>query len=253
MSESQRLLSLLETLKPTHVIHLAAMASPAAAHFDQDLAWKTNVDAVKTLALYAANFGARLVFTSSDFVFRGDLDRPYGETDEANPTTFYGHTKVCAEEHVLANGGLVARLSLLYPLFDDLASNLTRFAKAGNALAELRAVEDEYRSPLRPVDAAAAIVELAFMDVLGTFHLAGPEALSTYTLVSREAVAHNLDIPIRRISRLSVPPPCRPKNVCLDASKLLRLCPHLRFAQVLRSYPELTSCVTELVGTIVRN
>lgn len=224
----------LRAVNPTHIVHLAAVSSPSIVDLKPDLAWKTNVEAVETIAAYVKEFGARLLFTSSDFVFRGDLGRAYTELDEPAPQTLYGYTKLKAEQCLLRHGGIVARLSLLYPTGSDPVENLSRFS-VDKKLTEFRAADDEVRTPLRPGDAAAAIVGLLFTELTGVFHLAGPEALTAYSLVSRQVSASGLTAPVRRISRHSLLPPNRPHNVSLNADKLHRACPGLVLSKVVLS------------------
>lgn len=225
----------LRTVRPTHIVHLAALSSPSVANLNPDLAWKTNVEAVGTLATYAKDFGARLLFASSDFVFRGDLGRAYTEADEPAPQTLYGLTKLKAEQCILHHGGMVARLSLLYPTANDPMASLARFSAVDNNLMEFRAADDEVRTPLRPRDAASAIVGLLFTELGGVFHLAGPEAITAYSLVCRQVAVAGLRTPVRRISRHSLLPPNRPHNVSLSAEKLHRVCPDLCFSKVVPS------------------
>ena len=227
------LLACLRQYEPTHIIHLAALASPAKADRVRRLAWATNVKAVETLASHSREHGSRLIFTSTDFVFRGDLGRPYTEADQPDPATFYGQTKHAAEQFTSSSGGVIIRLSLLRRSFNaTIPFKMTPLIKEGLRKGWLAAADDEYRTPLHANDAAAAIVRLAFMDVSGVFHVAGPETLSAYTLLSRELEGNGLNIDIRKVKRESLMPPSRPDNVSLSTSKLRGLCPDLRFANV---------------------
>ncbi len=227
------LLACLRQYEPTHIIHLAALSSPVKADRAQRLAWATNVTAVETLASHSREHGSRLIFTSTDFVFRGDLGRPYTEADQPDPATCYGQTKHAAEQLTSSSGGVIIRLSLLRHAFNaTIPFRMMPLMREGLRKGWLAAADDEYRTPLRANDAAAAIVRLAFMDISGVFHVAGPETLSAYTLLSRELEGNGLNIDIRQIKRESLMPPSRPENVSLGTSKLRGLCPDLRFANV---------------------
>lgn len=236
IARRKRLLECLERYEPTHIVHLAALSSPAKADSVKRTAWATNVEAVETLSTYARDHGCRVVFTSTDFVFRGDLGRPYTEADQPDPNTFYGRTKLAAEGLIASSDGLVLRLSLVHrSLNAKIPSRLTRMIEKGLKIGWIAAADDEYRTPVRATDAAAAIVALALMDTSGVFHLAGPEMLSPYTLLRREVELSGLNIQIRPVKREALSPPSRPENVCLDTSKLRRLCPNLTFDKVASS------------------
>ena len=75
-----------------------------------------NVDGARNVAAAAARAGARLIHLSTDFVFDGDLARPYREDDQARPVTPYGRCKLDGERAVLeaCPGALVVRTSLIY-------------------------------------------------------------------------------------------------------------------------------------------
>ena len=222
----------LKAFRPTTIIHLAALSSPSEAHRHPDLARATNVDAVETLAAYAAVAEARLVFTSSDYVFDGTLGRPYREADLTEPETVYGQTKLSAEGLVRNCGGVVARLSLLHERGIRGTALQALIGKAKAARHPVQVAEDEVRSPVRFSDAAAAIVKLAFLPVEGVFHVSGPERLSPMEIVRRELLATTPCSPISRISRCALMPPERPADVSLESSKLRGLCPELRFGSV---------------------
>ena len=147
--------------------------------------------------------GARLIHVSTDLVFDGE-HAPYGEEDEARPVSDYGRAKLEAERFV--TDGLVVRTSLLY-------------GKPGpqEALAARDDVvfhEDEIRCPTHVSDVAAALLELAVLDVTGVLHVAGPDA------VSRLELARVLGA---RDPKGAPTPPGRARNVALDSSRAVSL------------------------------
>jgi dTDP-4-dehydrorhamnose reductase len=150
----------------------------------------------------AAARGARLVHVSTDLVFDGE-HAPYAEDDEARPVSDYGRAKLEAERFV---DGLVVRTSLLY-------------GKPGpqEALAARDDVvfhEDEIRCPTHVSDLAAALVELAALEVTGVLHVAGPDAVSRLELARLLGARSPQSAPI---------PPGRARNVALDSSKAAAL------------------------------
>jgi dTDP-4-dehydrorhamnose reductase len=150
----------------------------------------------------AAARGARLVHVSTDLVFDGE-HAPYAEDDEARPISDYGRAKLEAEHFV---DGLVIRTSLLY-------------GKPGpqEALAARDDVlfhEDEIRCPTHVSDLAAALLELAALEVTGVLHVAGPDAVSRLELARLLGARNPQSAPI---------PPGRARNVALDSSKAAAL------------------------------
>jgi dTDP-4-dehydrorhamnose reductase len=190
---------LLERTRPEVVIHTA---------YRQDTpdAWAVNVVGSETVARAAAAAGARLLHLSTDVVFDGRKGAPYTEVDRPAPVTDYGRTKAEAEERVAAAhpGALLVRTSLLYggpaPSKHELAardSTLTFYT-------------DEIRSPVHVGDLAAALLELAALDVAGPLHVAGADAVSRAELA--ELIAG-------RPVATAAAPPGRPLDCTLDSSR----------------------------------
>ncbi|MHC4376755.1 MAG: NAD-dependent epimerase/dehydratase family protein [Planctomycetota bacterium] len=103
------LASILAEWRPTHVLHLAAVALPRAAERDPEHAERVNAQGTHALGRAAAAIGARLVFASTAQVYgrrAGVLD----ESLEPAPANAYGRSKWAAERALLqlASEGLDA-------------------------------------------------------------------------------------------------------------------------------------------------
>lgn len=95
--------------RPTHVLHLAAVALPRAAERDPERAERVNARGTHALGRACAAIGARLVFASTAQVYgrrAGVLD----ESLEPAPANAYGRSKWAAEQALLqlASEGLDA-------------------------------------------------------------------------------------------------------------------------------------------------
>ena len=161
-------------LRPTAVIHTAfGMGAPGR---DIDAATASVADA-------CAEVEARLIHVSSDLVFGGDR-APYAEHDPLAPVDTQGHHKARTEQ-VVADalpGATIVRTSLLLsdaPLDPRSAWMLDAARIPGRTL-----FTDEIRCPSHVDDVAAGLWELALSEheVVGPWHLVGPEAISRYDL-----------------------------------------------------------------------
>jgi dTDP-4-dehydrorhamnose reductase len=190
-----------ERTRPEVVIHTAYRQ-------DDPDAWGINVDGAEHVAGAAAAVGARLVHLSTDVVFGGLKGAPYVEDDPVDPVTEYGRTKAEAERRVRAihATALVVRTSLIVggpgaaPSKHELAA-----ADPANTF-----YEDEIRSPVQVGDLAAALLELATLEVSGVLHVAGADA------VSRAELA---ELIIRRPVHRAPAPAGRPLDCSLDSSR----------------------------------
>lgn len=225
----------LSRIDPDVVIHLTAISSAEEVRRDPAGAWKINVEGTRLLSDWAAKNTRRLVFASTDLVFDGTRSW-YREDDPPNAILEYGRTKRAAEIEVGASRlNLTVRIGLLYGkapagkegFFDRAVSSL----RAG-VPAEFFA--DEYRTPLDYATAATALGKLADSTVSGVIHLAGPERLSRFELMSRAAAALGIDTDLVRPTSLSRAPLAepRPADVSLDTTRLRKELPDLKIPAV---------------------
>ena len=101
--------------QPDVVLHLAAMADVGACERERETATVVNVAATATISRLCRQFGSRLVFVSTEYVFDG-VRGFYREGDSPNPITHYGRTKWDAEREIerLAADWSVVRTSIVY-------------------------------------------------------------------------------------------------------------------------------------------
>lgn len=98
------------------VIHTAAYSDVDGCERDPEAARRVNVLATRHLAACCAASGSPLAHISTDYVFSGEKEGSYVETDPTYPVNIYGLTKLEAEYHVLrcATPSAVIRTSWLY-------------------------------------------------------------------------------------------------------------------------------------------
>lgn len=107
----------LRSSHPDTVVNCAAWTAVDAAETDEDAALLVNGHGARYLAEASADRGARFVQLSTDYVFGGDIRRPYAENDAPAPGTAYGRTKLAGERAVLQQlpcTGYVVRTAWLY-------------------------------------------------------------------------------------------------------------------------------------------
>jgi len=129
---------------------------------------------VDAAAVVARSTPGRLIHLSSDVIFSGALGRPLREDDPVDPVTDYGCWKARAEGLVLAARpeALAVRTSLIYR--GDGSTRHEQLARDPS----MSFYDDELRSPIQVGDLAAAIFELADLDVSGPLHVGGSDGLS---------------------------------------------------------------------------
>ena len=113
----------------------------------KSLAEKINGIAPGILAEEALKQGSLLVHYSTDYVFSGDSEAPYVETDEPAPVNVYGRTKLAGEVAIMSTGCdfLIFRTSWVYASRGH--NFLLTISKLIKEREELSVVADQIGSP----------------------------------------------------------------------------------------------------------
>lgn len=116
LADSAAISRLISRLRPDLIVNAAAYTDVDGAEEHRDLALRVNAEAPGAMARAARHFGCGLIHFSTDFVFDGRQSRPYRESDQTNPLSHYGATKLLGEQYVQSEGGghLVLRTSWVY-------------------------------------------------------------------------------------------------------------------------------------------
>ena len=100
LENSDAIRAFIEKIKPDIIINAAAYTDVDKAESENELAHKVNTIAPKVLAEKAYQLNIPMIHFSTDYVFDGLKNKPYMETDKANPQSVYGKTKWEGEEAV---------------------------------------------------------------------------------------------------------------------------------------------------------
>jgi dTDP-4-dehydrorhamnose reductase len=173
-----------------------------------------NVEGTRAVAGAAVAAGARLVHLSSDIVFPGTGTRPLTEDDEPRPVTHYGASKLEAER-LCPPQALLVRTSLIYGGLEPSPQERDALDAAAG-VRDMAFFTDELRCPIAVADLAAAVLELAALDIAGPLHVAGADALTRLEFARLICAHHGRDPAALRGARGG---PDRPKHVVLDCSR----------------------------------
>lgn len=185
-----------DNYKPDVVINTAAMTNVDACETQQEQCWKLNVDAVEYLINASKKNNTHLIHLSTDFIFDGK-NGPYKETDQPNPLSFYGKSKL-ASETLLQKSNItwsIVRTIIVYGVVDDMSrSNIVLWAKEALAKGNpLTIVNDQFRSPTLAEDLAMGCWLIAEKKATGIFHISGKETMSIIDLVYKVADFYGYD------------------------------------------------------------
>jgi dTDP-4-dehydrorhamnose reductase len=211
------------------VINCAAYTDVERAEHEPDRAFAINERGVRILAAVAQQAGAALVHVSTDYVFDGTKDGPYMETDQPNPVSIYGKSKL-AGERILEDSSVRFVIMRSAWLFGTQGKNfVATMLRLFQERDRVSVVNDQWGNPTYAPDLANAILEvLVSKEPLGgIFHFANNGRTTWYEFareIYRQACARGRARPgveVVPISSSEYPSAVRrPANSTLSKEKI---------------------------------
>lgn len=236
LGQPERLAQTVLAYRPDVIVNAAAHTAVDKAESEPDLARTLNAQAPAALAKAAAQIGAWLVHYSTDYVFNGQGEKPWQETDATGPLSVYGQTKLEGEQAIAAACAkhLIFRTSWVY------AARGGNFARTMLRLAaereRLTVIDDQHGAPtgadlIADVTAHAIrqVIGLQEASLAGTYHLvAGGETswhgYASHVIAQARFLKPELGLKVTEIAPVptaAFPTPAkRPLNSRLDTRKL---------------------------------
>lgn len=212
----------------SHVVNCAAYTNVDRAEEDKAACTEINSEGVKTLAMAADNYGAKVIHISTDYVFDGHAYKPYMESDKVNPSSHYGASKRAGETALLALApeSIILRTSWLYG--PDRDNNFVKRILSKAATGEgLKVVADQIGSPTFAYDLARAIARILATPQWfpGVYHYCDAGVCSRYDFAKAILMLAGLsDVELTPISTdtnfLNATVAARPHYSVLDTSKI---------------------------------
>jgi dTDP-4-dehydrorhamnose reductase len=203
-----------DEVQPDVVFNCAAFHNVDVCETEPDSAWAVNVRAVRDLA----GRGAKLIHLSTNYVFDGRREEPYGEDDLPNPRSIYALTKLAGEHAALAYGdnALVVRGAGLYGEHGSASKGgnfVQRMLTRAREQGQLKMVADQRLQPTFTADLAGALLEAVEKDAGGVVHLTAGGACSWFEFTEAIMQIAGIDVPIEPVQTTIAPgQPDRPLN-----------------------------------------
>jgi dTDP-4-dehydrorhamnose reductase len=209
--------------KVQYCINCAAYTAVDLAESDKENAFSVNVIGAKNLAVACNNIGATLIHISTDFVFDGTKTEPYTESDNPNPLSVYGKSKLQGEKQIqtILTNYFIIRTSWLYSEHgNNFVKTMLRLSQDRD---ELNVVCDQIGTPTYAKDLADALLQIISLDnsAFGIYNYSNEGVASWYDFAKAVFEIKGNYIKVNPIDSSSFPTSARrPQFSVLDKTKI---------------------------------
>ena len=206
-----------------YCINCAAYTAVDHAESDQEKAYQINAIGAKNLAIACNSNSTILIHISTDFIFDGNKNEPYSETDFANPISVYGASKLQGEIEIqeILQKHFILRTSWLYSEHgNNFLKTMLRLAKEKEVL---NIVGDQIGTPTYAGDLAEVIYKIITTKCtdFGLYHYSNEGTASWHDFAKTIFNIKGINIKTNSIETIDYPTPAkRPKFSVLDKSKI---------------------------------
>lgn len=240
LTDADAIRRVVQSIRPALIINPAAYTAVDKAESEPALAHAINATAPAVMAEEAAKLNAGLIHFSTDYVFDGNKDTPYVETDAVNPLSVYGRSKLAGEIAIQSIGlpHLILRTSWVYgPHGKNFLKTMLRLSAERD---QLKVVADQWGAPTSSNAIATAVNQLLnvwqmkIASQSGVYHFTNSGSTTWHGFTraiidAYEAQAARLGLPALKVKTNAVgaiatadypTPAVRPHNSRLDQTKL---------------------------------
>ena len=232
ITDGSAVAKLVNEFKPYAIINAAAYTAVDNAEQELELSYIINSDGPLFLAQAAHAVGAAMLHISTDYVFAGNKEGEYLETDVTEPQGVYGKSKLAGE---LAVAAACPRHIILRTawVFCETGNNFVKtMLRLAQSRDELAVVADQFGGPTYAGDIANALIVMAKgisegNQSFGIYHYAGFPHLNWHQFaveIFKQAKSQGLldkEMHVKAItSDQYLTPAKRPANSKLDCRKI---------------------------------
>ncbi len=269
LSSPDELKNFLASRKPELIINTAAYTAVDLAESNEKIAFSVNETAPKIMAEHCASSGLNFIHFSTDYVFNGQKNDAYLESDLCDPINIYGKSKYYGEQEIQSafkklntdalhnprkSTFMILRSTWIYGDGDNFIRTIIKLAKERD---QLNVVNDQFGVPVSAAWLARLTAQLIRSNQMesGIYH-AVPEGRSNWyeiaKLILEICSEIGIDVGLRSqnlnpiLSNQYPFKAARPKNSILATQKLMSHYPHLKASLYESWKDELKKYIQEL-------
>jgi dTDP-4-dehydrorhamnose reductase len=258
LADEVALRATLNRYQPQIIINAAAYTAVDRAESDINLAYAVNAKAPSVMAEYLSKVPqGTLVHFSTDYVYSGNSDRPYLESDVTAPLSQYGKSKLAGElgiQEAFESMPLLAEPPSRYFIlrtswvYGDGSNFIRTILRLAQEREELKVVADQYGAPSSAVWLARIALALVTSRLTGGVYHAVPDGvtswhgLALFTIKTAmqygEAIKTKLECVFPIATEEYPLPAMRPKNSRLNNHKLKQALCQMAYAHTYSDWRE---------------
>lgn len=179
ITDSKQVLEIVSDFHPDVIINAAAHTAVDKAESERELSFAINRDGPQNLAQAAQVVNAAMLHISTDYVFAGNKDGIYVESDDTDPQGVYGESKLAGELAVISacEKHIILRTAWVFgESGNNFVKTMLRLAQTRDSLG---VVGDQFGGPTYAGDIAAALITMSAAIVeqgntdFGVYHFSG--------------------------------------------------------------------------------
>jgi len=169
----------IKLVKPNIILNCAAYTNVSESENNLQEAFAVNHKGAKNISRIANELQCKVIHISTDYVFDGTKTIPYIESDDPNPKTTYGESKLFGEQEVLSinKNNTVVRTSGLYsPIRNNFFKSIIHVIYKHRIV---QIVDNQFTTPTWSYSLAYQLISIIKNNLTGIIH-ATPEGYSSW-------------------------------------------------------------------------
>ena len=193
--------------QPDVILHFAAVSDVDSCEADRDTAFRVNSLSCQGLAKTANKIDAKMLYTSTNFVFDGNTREPYAESSQPSPLNEYGRTKLLGEKYVadMCRKYYIVRTSWLFGR--NAKAYITKFLTTQPKPDSINVICDQRASFTYVEHLAEAILRIIRSEFYGIFHVVnrGVASWFDFTVRAKKNMKFKTEIRPIKLDELNLP------------------------------------------------
>lgn len=223
ITSEEQVRKIFDRVRPEAVVHCAAYTAVDRAEDEPELCRRINAEGTRRIARFCREYGCKLLYISTEYVFEGEGERPWEPDDTPNPLNVYGQSKYEGEQAVqeCLDKYFIVRISWVFGLH---GGNFVRtMLRLGRERGAVKVVDDQIGSPTYTRDLSILLADMAESEKYGIYHASNEGFCSWYEFAAEIFRKAGLRVDVTPVDSGSFPTKARrPHNSRINKDKIVK-------------------------------